>query len=88
MDVNNYLLFKQGLIPKSELIKNSIGGKRLLESIDPSKIEVQDDIKGFSNTENDPFAELREIERKCPSTKKVREFIKKNVKKINDTYDF
>jgi len=85
MDINNFLLFKQGLLNRSDLEKNSaIGNKFFKEN---KKVEIETVPNNIDPAE-EQMNKLREIEDTCPTVKKVREFIKDQVEEINDEYDF
>lgn len=84
MDINNFLLFKQGLLNRNDLEKNSAIGSEFFK--EDKKVEIK--TGQIIDPVEDRMNKLKKIEDTCPSVKKVREFIKDQVEEINDEYDF
>lgn len=90
MDVNNFLLFKQGLIPMEDLNKNVLNKDKFTGFKKDLKLDKLGIDKADSNDKNDLSSDLDELlsnSKKCPSVKEVREFFRDKVEDINEQFE-
>lgn len=84
MDINNYLLMKQGLIKPSEMVNNNVP---LYNDVIGNQRSNPINITNNNNCRCslDEYAELTET---CPSVNKVRDYFRDRVEEINEIDDF